>query len=240
VIRLVLFDIDGTLIRTGGAGVLAFERTFALEFGVPNATREVSFAGRTDTSLVRELFRRHGIPEMPENFRRFFDVYVFLLHHLLDETCGAPCTGVISFIHGLKSLPDPPVLGLLTGNIRLGSEIKLRHYGLWDYFEMGAFGDDHENRNELAAIGQRRGSELLGRNLEGKEILVVGDTPLDIHCAQAIGARMLAVGTGGYTCEALGACRPTWVVENLTGIEPGEICRPLVASPIRQPGRAPA
>jgi phosphoglycolate phosphatase len=225
VIRLVLFDIDGTLIRTGGAGVKAFERTFALEFGIPRATENVSFAGRTDPSLVRQCFRRQGIDPSPDHFRRFFDAYVFLLRHLLEQTGGAACGGVVEFIQDLQALSTPPLLGLLTGNIRLGAEIKLRHYDLWHFFQSGAFGDDHEDRNELAGIAGRRGAALLKQPLRGDEILVVGDTPLDVACANAIGAKMLAVGTGGSSCEELRACAPTWVVETLKGVNAHQLCR---------------
>ncbi len=226
-IRLALFDIDGTLIRTGGAGVQAFARTFAMVFGVEDATRGITFAGRTDSSLVRECFRKHGIPETAVNVQAFFDTYVFLLEHRLTQTHGGPCSGVLEFLEGLRALPVPPIVGLLTGNIRLGAEIKLRHFGLWDFFQTGAFGDDHEDRNHLAAIAQRRGVELLGDdNLTGNEILVVGDTPLDIACANAIRARMLAVGTGGYDCEVLRACSPTpaWVVNDLRALSAHEVC----------------
>lgn len=223
-IRLVLFDIDGTLIRTGGAGVKAFERAFALEFGVRRATEDVSFAGRTDPSLVRQCFHRHGIAPTAENFQRFFEVYVFLLQHLLEQTRGAACAGVSEFVDDLRRLSHPPVLGLLTGNIRLGAEIKLRYYNLWGCFRSGAFGDDHEDRNKLAAIAGHRGEALLNRLLAGDEILVVGDTPLDIECARAIGAKMLAVGTGGYSCDELRACAPTWVVETLRDVSAHELC----------------
>jgi phosphoglycolate phosphatase-like HAD superfamily hydrolase len=226
VIRLALFDIDGTLIRTGGAGVQAFARAMALEFGVADGTRGISFAGRTDTSLVRQCFRLHGIEETAGNFGRFFDAYVFLLQDRLTQCKGAPCSGVMEFLMDLRTLPTPPVVGLLTGNIRLGAEIKLRHFGLWEFFETGAFGDDHEDRNQLAAIAHRRGAKLVGNGLAGSEILVVGDTPLDIACANSIQARMLAVGTGGCECEVLRACSPapTWVVSDLRELSAHEVC----------------
>jgi phosphoglycolate phosphatase len=225
VIRLVLFDVDGTLIRTGGAGVKAFERTFALEFGIPNATENISFAGRTDPSLVRQCFARHRLEPTPKNFQRFFETYVFILEHLLEHTRGAACQGVVKFIDDLQALPSPPLLGLLTGNIRLGAEIKLRHFKLWHFFECGAFGDDHEDRNQLALIAQERGRHLLGTPIPGDEIVVVGDTPLDVACAKAIRARMLAVGTGGCSCAELQACSPTWVVESLQAVRAHQICR---------------
>ena len=226
-IRLVLFDIDGTLIRSGGAGVKAFERTFVLEFGIRDATRNVSFAGRTDTSLVRQCFQRHQIELLPENVDRFFNTYVFLLRELLERSRGAACAGVRDFIGDLESLPDPPMLGLLTGNVRLGAEIKLRHFGLWDHFQTGAFGDDHEDRNRLAAEARARGASLLGNHLSGDQVLVVGDTPLDVQCGQAIQAHVLAVGTGDCSCDELRACGPTWVVKSLRDLSAGEVCRGL-------------
>jgi phosphoglycolate phosphatase len=225
VIRLALFDIDGTLIRTGGAGVRAFERTFVLEFGVPQATRGLEFAGRTDSSLVRECFLLHGIPDTKENFNRFFEMYVFQLGHQLENSNGGACPGVFPFIQDLESLPCPPLIGLLTGNIRLGAEIKLRQYQLWDFFRTGAFGDDHEDRNCLAALAQKRGEELIGKPLKGREILVIGDTPRDIACAQSIQARVLAVASGGYSCDELRACGPTWTAESLCETDPADVCR---------------
>jgi len=222
VVRLVLFDIDGTLIRTQGAGVRAFERTFSSEFKIPNATRTMNFAGRTDPSLVRECFQLHQIEPSLENFERFFEAYVFWLDYLLRESKGAVCPGVRDLIDYFQTLPSGPLLGLLTGNIRLGAEIKLKHFGLWDAFCSGAFGDDHEDRNQLAVIAQQRGRDMLGGPLPGKEILVIGDTPRDIACANAINANVLAVGTGAYSCEELGTHQATWVVESLLDFKPGE------------------
>ncbi|MBI4664736.1 MAG: HAD family hydrolase [Verrucomicrobia bacterium] len=223
-IRLVLFDIDGTLIRTRGAGTQAFERAFASEFKISGATEKLSFAGRTDTSLVRECFRNHGIKPTPKNFRRFFENYVFWLDQLLNGSNGAPCPGVVQCLRDVERMASPPLLGLLTGNIRLGAEIKLQHYGLWNFFRLGAFGDDHENRNELAKIAQGRARRLLGGAVPGEQVLVVGDTPLDIECGRSIGAKVLAVATGGYPKAELSAHRPTWVVENLTRIQIEELC----------------
>ena len=223
-VRLVLFDIDGTLIRTGGAGVQAFERTLASVFNVQNGTARVKFAGRVDPSIIRECFAHHQIAATPENFRHFFACYVFWLDPLLHQFQGGPCAGVWRFIRGLQALPQPPVLGLLTGNIRLGAEIKLRHYGLWELFATGAFGDDHEHRRQLAVIARERGSRLLGRPLRGDEVLVVGDTPHDIDCARAIEAKTLAVATGGASLEDLKAHHPTWFAEEMTQVTAEEVC----------------
>jgi len=229
VIRLVLFDIDGTLIQTGGAGVQAFGRAFATEFNVPNGTERLKFSGRTDTGLARELFQQHQIEPSPENLRVFFDGYVFWLDFLLTQTRGAVLPGVWEFIRQLHALPEAPALGLLTGNIRLGAEIKLRHYELWEIFQTGAFGDDHEDRNQIAALAKERGSRLLNNDLRGEQILVVGDTPRDIECARAIGAKALVVATGSVPFEELETHRPDWLVKDLTGVTATQVCGALEA-----------
>jgi phosphoglycolate phosphatase-like HAD superfamily hydrolase len=223
-VRLVLFDIDGTLCHTGGAGIKAFAKVFATEFGAHNGVEHIKFAGRTDVSLVREFFNLHGIPATSANFERFFDRYVYWLDHILQHSQSAECPGVRELITELQALPDPPLLGLLTGNIRLGAEIKLRHFRLWDHFETGGFADDDEDRDKIAAVARLRGGRVLGRELQGKEIVVVGDTPLDIRCGRAIGARVLAVATGGARYHELEAHKPDWVVEDLRGLRAAEIC----------------
>jgi phosphoglycolate phosphatase-like HAD superfamily hydrolase len=217
-VRLVLFDIDGTLIRTGGAGVKAFAKVFETEFGAVDGFEKLKFAGRTDISLVREFFTYHKIPDTPANFERFFTKYVFCLDQTLNECVTRVCEGAGDFIAKIRSLPNPPVLGLLTGNIRLGAEIKLRRVSLWDTFETGGFADDHELRDKIAAIARERGSRLLKRELADEEILVIGDTPLDIQCARAIGAKVLAVATGGADLEELTAHRPDWAVKDLSAV----------------------
>ncbi|MGB7768864.1 MAG: HAD hydrolase-like protein [Verrucomicrobiia bacterium] len=223
-VQLVLFDIDGTLVHTGGAGIKAFAKTFAAEFNARDGVEKISFAGRTDVNLVREFFGLHQIAATPENFRRFFAHYVFWLDQTVAQSNGGACRGVLKFIDGLLSLPDPPLLGLLTGNIRLGAEIKLRRYDLWDVFETGAFADDHEDRNQIAVAALARGSRVLGRQLRGEEIVVVGDTPHDIRCGRFIGARTLAVATGGARLDELQKHQPDWAVEDLTQISAPEVC----------------
>jgi phosphoglycolate phosphatase len=222
-INLVLFDIDGTLVRTGGAGVEAFRRVFAEEFKATDGFETLKFAGRTDTGLVREFFNYHKIPLTRENTERFFEHYVFLLDYILSQGAPRTCEGVMEFIEALRALPSPPMIGLLTGNIRLGAEIKLRHCGMWDIFKMGAFADDSEDRNQIAVAARERGCRLLGRPLEGREILVIGDTPHDIRCGKFIGAKVLAVATGGATLEELKAHTPDWAVENLSQVTAKQI-----------------
>jgi phosphoglycolate phosphatase len=224
VIRLVLFDIDGTLVHTGRAGVKAFAKVFATAFGATDGFERLKFAGRTDVSLVREFFGYHNISATAENFERFFEQYAFWLDHILATSQTEMCPGIREFISDLKAVPHPPLIGLLTGNIRLGAEIKLRHFGLWDAFVTGAFADDSEDRDQIAAVARDRGNRILGNNLKSDEVLVIGDTPLDIRCGRAIGARVLAVATGGATLQELIRHKPDWAVESLRKITAAEVC----------------
>jgi len=222
--RAVLFDIDGTLIRTGGAGVKAFAMAGETAFGISNGTAHMKFAGRTDTGLVREFLELHSLETSPTNINLFLDAYVFWLEHMLQQCHGAICPGVIRFIQELRALPNPPLIGLLTGNIRLGAEIKLRHYGLWDEFETGAFADDHEDRNQIAADAHRRLRQRLQTDLPGEQIVVIGDTPHDIRCGRHIGAKVLAVATGGAAFEEIQQHAPNWCVADLRSVSAAEIC----------------
>ncbi len=224
-VRLVLFDIDGTLIASGGAGIRSFAAVARSTFGHPNGTTGLSFAGRTDLSIIREFFQTVGLPPSPARFARFLDDYVHWLAHHLESQPGRILPGIDEALCALRGLDQPPLLGLLTGNIRLGAEIKLRHFRLWDHFEIGAFSDDHEDRNQLAAIARDRGSAWLERELCGDEVLVIGDTPLDIACARAIGGRCLAVATGGCPLTVLQEHHPTWAVPDLRSIDLAEACR---------------
>ena len=223
-VRLVLFDIDGTLILSGGAGEKAFGIVCTEEFGVPDGTASLNFAGRTDTSIIREFFSQFQIEPSQENFRRFLDRYVFHLDHLLGQLRGTVLPGVHAMLRNLEALPEQPMLGLLTGNIRLGAQIKLTHYHLWSCFQTGAFADDHEERNQIAVVARDRGSKLFGRKLDGSEILVIGDTPRDVECANAIGARSIAVATGKFSREELLCEKATWTVESLVDVSVREVC----------------
>ncbi len=223
-VKLVLFDIDGTLVHTGHAGTQAFAKTFATEFNAHSGLEKMKFAGRTDVSLVREFFKHNDIPATPENFSRFFENYIFWLDQILARSQTEICPGVWEMLRDLRALPNPPIIGLLTGNIRLGAEIKLRHFGLWEQFEFGGFADDHEERDHIAAAALERGRRVLGKNLSPQEVVVIGDTPFDVRCGKFIGAKVLAVATGGAKLDELKKCQPDWAVEDLTQISAREIC----------------
>ena len=216
-IRLVLFDIDGTLILTGGAGMKAFAEAFADEFDLPNATESMDFAGRTDRGLACQVFRANQIEPTQANFERFTEAYTQRLAKYLPADNTQPLPGVVKLLDAIEAMTAPPMLGLLTGNLPLGAELKLTHYHLWDRFEFGAFGDTTEDRNEIAqsAFGNAQGQFP---NLSSSEILIIGDTPADIHCAQSINAHVLAVATGNFSEAQLAEHHPTHLAPNLTGV----------------------
>jgi phosphoglycolate phosphatase-like HAD superfamily hydrolase len=188
-----------------------------------SGTELLNFGGRTDISLVRELFSLRQIEPSPKNFERFFAAYLVWLEKLILECKGGACPGAPEFCRALAARAEPPLLGLLTGNLRRGAQIKLQRYQLWDQFSFGCFADDHEDRDQIAAVARQRGSALLGRPLPGEEILVIGDTPLDIRCARAIGARVLAVATGRFSVPRLLEHHPDWAVEDLSKITPADL-----------------
>lgn len=190
---------------------------------MPEATRTLNFSGRTDTSLVRECFGLHGIAPSEENFRTFFETYPALLEDFLRRLPGAVCAGVHDFLERLERGSRPPLMGLLTGNIRRGAELKLRHYGLWERFETGAYGDDHEDRNCIAGMARERAEARLGGRLAPEEMLVIGDTPLDVACARSIGVRVIGVGTGHFTPEELAEAGATFAVKSLAEFEMAKI-----------------
>lgn len=214
-IRLVLFDVDGTLIQAGGAGRLAIERAWLDAYGIPNAAEGIVFGGRTDASLVEELYRSHDVVRDPLRHAIFEQAYPHLLAEYLCRTQGHCLDGSRELVRLLQDQAPDVVRGLLTGNSRLAAEIKLRHFDFWDSFELGAFGDDDACRNRLAALAKERAERHLGETLRPVEVVVVGDTLYDVACAQSIGALSLAVSTGSGSYEELHAAGPTKLVRSL-------------------------
>ncbi|HJO09722.1 MAG TPA: HAD family hydrolase [Verrucomicrobiota bacterium] len=223
-VRLVLFDIDGTLVSTGGAGMRSFGEAFHAAFGVADATEKIEFAGRTDYSLFREMCRLADVEHTPENRELFFSHYLRLVDSHLHINMGGPFPGVESLLDELTASPSAPVLGLLTGNIREGAKRKLDAYGLWDRFALGGFSDDGEDRNLIAAAAAAKGGKYINRHLRGEEIVVIGDTPKDIACGKYIGARTVGVATGGATLETLQGCEPDWAIADLTHLSVRDVC----------------
>jgi phosphoglycolate phosphatase len=211
---LLLWDIDGTLIASGGAGMKALQVALGTVFGIDGSLADIEFAGRTDFWILRELFKKFGVPPTPENFARYFEGYVAALPGQLANPQAKVLPGIREILKA-AALHGDIAQGLLTGNIRRGAEVKLAYHGLWEHFPFGAFADDSEHRNELGPHAVRRAGEKHGVSFSAANVWVIGDTPHDIACGKIIGARTLAVATGGYTIDKLRSHAPTVVLENL-------------------------
>src|SRR5712691_4253873 len=200
--RLLLFDIDGTLIHSGGAGVHALKLTLAKRFGIADDLHDIEIAGMTDSGIVVSILKKHKIPVTNENISAFLDSYVRFLSLELPRREGKLLPGVLELLEKLKSRPHL-VLALLTGDVSRGAQLKLEHYGVWHFFEFGAFADDHHDRNRLGSFARARAREKHGQVFDVGQIDVIGDTPRDIACGKAIGARTIAIATGTWPREQL-------------------------------------
>lgn len=221
---IILFDIDGTLVRTGGAGKAAMEAALCEDFGVPHAAKEVPYSGRTDRAIGRDLLIGHGVEPSPANQMRLVEGYLSRLTRYLREIRGCVCPGIGELLGVLKPRADV-LLGLLTGNVLRGAQTKLGHYGLWGSFPVGGFGDDHDDRDDVARAALRSVEEYRGGKVDPRDVWVIGDTPLDVKCARAIGARAVAVATGWHPLEDLRASEPDFAFADLS--DPRELLAAL-------------
>jgi len=215
--HVCFFDIDGTLVLTGGAGQTAFAHTLAHDFGIPEVSREVLFAGRSDRAIAMDLFRIHGVPPTAENWRRFCAGYVARLEETLPTHDGRVLPGVADLLTALVERGDVAV-GLLTGNVHEAARRKLSFFRLWHHFLFGGFGDEHEQRDDIAAAALVAARLHLEGNSDG-HVLVIGDTPNDVRCGRSIGARCVAVPTGHTTPDVLRTSEPDLLVESLKEVE---------------------
>jgi phosphoglycolate phosphatase-like HAD superfamily hydrolase len=220
VTKLILFDIDGTLVLTGGAGGRAMARAFEDVFGLEHGMASISMAGRTDAWIVAQMAANHGLQCTPDVLERFHHAYV---GHLTAEIHKpGPQKGILPGVrHVLDALTahNGAHLALLTGNFERGAQIKLEYFDLWRYFGAGAFGDRTHDRNSLLETALARVAAAGGPSITAAETVVVGDTPLDVAVAVAGGARSLAVATGSYDVEALRASGADVVVQDLMDVE---------------------
>jgi phosphoglycolate phosphatase-like HAD superfamily hydrolase len=221
--HICFLDIDGTLLLTGGAGQSAFAETFACEFGTPKLNGNVYFSGRSDKAIAMELFSSHGIDPSEANWRRFCAGYLSRLDESLSKCKGSVLPGVPALLESLAARGDVAI-GLLTGNMREGARRKLCHYGLWDWFPFGGFGDEHMERCGIAAAALFAAESHLNRdpavaasngNSADRRIVVIGDTPHDVQCGRSIGARCVGVATGSTSAQELMASQPDVIVETL-------------------------
>jgi phosphoglycolate phosphatase-like HAD superfamily hydrolase len=190
-VTILLFDIDGTLSTSQGAGTQAMTRTFQQLWGIENALEGMNFAGRSDSWIVPTALSNQGRDCSADDLARFIDHYVPHLGVAVAERDSRLCPGVAPLLDALAN--EDVTLGLGTGNFRRAAEAKLAPLGIWDYFVDGGFGDDHPDRTELLAVGLER---LRRHSSDGAEAVVIGDTSHDIEAGHAIGAKVVAVKTG--------------------------------------------
>ena len=219
-VRLVLFDIDGTILRSNGAGRRAMIAALREVFGGTGPENH-RYDGKTDPQIVREVMRieGHGDAHIDERMDALMELYLARLGGELESSGTQVYPGVPELLDALEARHDI-VLGLLTGNLREGANAKLRAAGIDpERFRVGAFGSDHEHRPELPAVAQRRARQTLGVELPGSKIVVIGDTPADIECGRSIGVRAIGVATGSYTVDELRRHSPHAVFETLADTE---------------------
>lgn len=220
--RLVLFDIDGTLLTAGGAGARALSGALLEVFGETGPIGAYSMAGRTDPQIVRELMTATGrtVQEIEPRYQEVWDVYLRNLRDEVARTEIRALPGVPALLDHVEAQGNSTLLALLTGNVEQGARMKVDAAGLgFDRFRLGAYGSDHWERRELPAVAVRRARDLAGLEYQGKEIVIIGDTPFDIACGEHLGVRTIAVATGGHPAEELAACGPDFVFEDLSDVE---------------------
>ncbi len=225
--RTLLFDIDGTLLLTNGGGSGALKLAMEQEFGLDSACTNINFSGRTDRSLLVELLQRNKLSVSEEAVARLRDRYATLLPAVLDRRGGRVLPGVMDLVPRL-SAHERLRCYVMTGNLQQTATQKLAHFGMLPYFR-GVFGGDHDHdRDRLAqrtavALRERYGDEATA------DVVVIGDTPADIRCGHAIGAKVVAVCTGSHSRAELEAENPMAVHDDLSDVS--AVCRQLTKDP---------
>jgi phosphoglycolate phosphatase len=218
--KLILFDIDGTLVLTGGAGARSMGFAFRDVFGLELDGAAVAMAGRTDAWIVSQMARHHGIKVDDAMLARFHSAYVGHLEREIHEP--GPRKGILPGVRDVLEALAPRQdvqLALLTGNFEDGARIKLQYFDLWRYFGSGAFGDSSHDRNSLLAIAMASAEGARGTRVRADEVVIVGDTPLDVGVALAGGTRSLGVATGSYDTAALEASGADAVLKDLSDVD---------------------
>ncbi|MBX5480899.1 MAG: haloacid dehalogenase-like hydrolase [Myxococcaceae bacterium] len=220
---VLLFDIDGTLVTTGGAGRRALERVFEVVYQREDACRGFRFDGMTDRAIVRNGLRAIGAPDSDAEIDRVLGHYVALLEEevrRMEDSRYFLHRGMREVLDAAQERPHCAV-GLGTGNIREGARVKLERVGIYHRFGFGGFGCDHEDRPTLIRIGAERGARALGVPLSECRVVVIGDTPKDVAAALAIGGECVGVGTGSFRPSELIACGAKWAFDDLS--QPGAL-----------------
>ena len=216
---VALFDIDSTLLRTQGAGRAAFAETFRAEFDIERFEGTISFAGRSDRAIVREVLAQHGIEDEPGTWQRFLQGYLQRLQRTLTTRRGGLLPGVLPLLRAIRERSDI-AMGIVTGNVAAGARLKLEHYGIDSYFDFGGYGDHHTDRGGIAADALDAADAFLRaahrRSAVPALTTVIGDTPEDVRCARAIAAKAIAVATGDSSLAELMAAEPDRTFADLT------------------------
>ena len=213
---VLLFDIDGTILESRGAGRAAFEQAFERAHGRRDACAGVAFGGMTDRAIARRGLAAIGAPTDDATIEAFLTVYLDGLEAALARAAHIRVhDGILAAVDAAHAR-ERCAVGLGTGNMERGARIKLRRVGLADRFAFGGYGSDHEDRPELIRAGAERGAAALGLPRAECRVVIIGDTPHDIAAAAAIGAESIAVATGSFRAPDLAAHGPTWVFPNLT------------------------
>ena len=223
--QIILFDIDGTLISTGGAGQSTMDIVSAKQGTRSADPSAVKYSGRTDKSIIRDHLRMFGIEETEENYAKYRNDFLEKLPSQLADREGRVLPAVNATLDRLNG--SSYELGLITGNMRAAARMKLDHYQLSSYFytrsgsngdqeAMGGFGDAHFERDDMAREALLDVQNRLSADVKGDQIWVVGDTPKDVQCARAIGAKVLAVATGSYSVEQLSQTEPDLLCSSMS------------------------
>lgn len=221
--KLILFDIDGTILTTGGAARRAFERALLEAYGTTGPIGGHEFSGKTDPQIARELLTLAGLDAaaIAGGSESLFEAYLRELEIELSapgyRTVVFP--GVHALLDALEGHASAPVVGLLTGNIDRGATLKLRSVGLEERFRFGVFGSDSEHRPDLPPLALRRAEAMIGARFEGKDVVIIGDTPHDVTCGRGIGAFAVGVATGRHGRRALREAGADLVLEDLSATD---------------------
>ncbi|NOY78085.1 MAG: HAD family hydrolase [Calditrichaeota bacterium] len=215
--KLLLFDIDGTLLNTGGAGKRSMVRAFEEVYGVPDGFHGIHMSGKTDPMILREALLQAKLPleeDLADLFKqRYFELMAIEIEKPNPKKVLMP--GIRELIEHLSERPDV-VLGLLTGNWKQGAALKLGHFRLHHYFKLGAYGDDSIDREKLLPFATERFERYFNDPIPPENILVIGDTPRDIQCAKPHGARTVGVATGTYSVDQLQNEQPDFIFEDFS------------------------
>jgi len=215
--KLLLFDLDWTLLYTGGAGLRALNHAYQVIYGLADAAKGVALDGKTDPAICREMIRVHQKRQAEAlEIQTLCEKY---LEQLAIEVPKSPgflvLPGIPELLQKLEKDSDV-ILALGTGNLKRGAEIKLDRPGFWKYFPVGGFSDDSEERPKVLSAAVRRAEQRAGHPFAPKDVLVIGDTVHDIHAGRAIGAKVLAVACGPTTSETLAAQKPDYLMKDLS------------------------